>query len=173
MPLSYRRIMVDSSPVGLLGLQEIFDECYAQTLYPGDAGLTDKLLSQTRVHNYIPESAKTAYGSALLDAYSRYVAKREGQDAEDDTGYGFWRGYPRESIPWFPSINIDLCNGCNKCLRLCSPKALVSAENNKVTVDDPFLCVVGCSSCATICKPGAISFPPRSMLDAYPWIKCC
>lgn len=173
MPLSYRRILVDGSPVGLLGIQEIFDSCYAISLYPGDPGIIDELITRTKTHNYIPRSAKLAYGSALLKAYSRYIAIREGRDTDDDRGYGMWRGYPRESIPWFPSVNEDLCDGCGKCLRLCSTQALKPADNGIITVDDPFRCVVGCSSCASICLPGAITFPPRSMLDAYPWQKCC
>ncbi len=173
MPLSYRRIMVDGSPVGLLGLQEIFESCYAQALYPGDDEITEQLIARTREQNYIPTSAKTAYGNAILNAYVRYIAQREGQDLDQTDGYGAWRGYPREQIPWYPTLNEDLCDGCGKCLRLCSSKALSRTDTNTVTVDDPFRCIVGCSSCATICQPGAITFPPRSMLDAYPWQKCC
>ena len=173
MPLSYQRIIVDGSPVGLLGLQEIFELCYAEALYPGDPEIIPQLISRTKAHNYIPRSSQTAYGSALLNAYARYVANREGLAVEDDKGYGTWRGYPREQIPWFPSINEDLCDGCGKCLSLCATKALAPTENDKVTVSDPFRCIVGCSSCANICKPGAITFPPRSMLDGYPWQKCC
>lgn len=173
MPLSYRRIIVDGSPVGLLGLQEIFESCYTQALYPGDEEITTHLIARTQAHNYIPSGAKIAYGNALLNEYARYVAQREGQDVGDTSGYGQWRGYPREHIPWFPTINEDLCDGCGKCLRLCSNKALESTETNTVIVNDPFWCIVGCNSCAVICKLAAITFPPRSMLDAYPWQKCC
>ena len=173
MPLSYRRIIVDGSPVGLLGLQETFEMCFANALYPGDPGITNQLISQTKAHNYIPKSAYAAYGSALLNAYVLYVANREGRAEQEDTEYGSWRGYPREQIPWFPSVNEDMCDGCGKCLRLCATKALAPTDDDKVTVIDPFRCVVGCSSCASICKPSAITFPPRSMLDAYPWQKCC
>jgi ferredoxin len=173
MPLSYSRIMVDGSPVGLQGLQETFELCYSQGLYPGDPEITAKLIKRTKSYNYIPKGSQAAYGSALLNAYARYVEKREGRAVNEAQDLGTWRGYPREQIPWFPSINEDLCDGCGKCLRLCATKALAPAENDKVEVKEPFGCVVGCSSCATICKPGAITFPPRSMLDAYPWQKCC
>jgi NAD-dependent dihydropyrimidine dehydrogenase PreA subunit len=173
MKLSYRRLLVDGSPVGLLGLREIFEDFYANSLYPGDDAITTQLISRAKAHNYIPKSAQDAYGSALLNAYAQYVAKREGRDTVESEGYGTWRGYPREQIPWFPSVNADLCDGCGKCLSLCASKALAPADSDKVKVDDPFRCVVGCSSCANICKPGAITFPPRSMLEAYPWQQCC
>jgi len=44
---------------------------------------------------------------------------------------------------------------------------LISTPDDKVEVVELFKCVVGCSSCATICKPGAITFPPRTILDAF------
>jgi NAD-dependent dihydropyrimidine dehydrogenase PreA subunit len=173
MKLSYQLMMIDGSPVGMMGLQEIFEECYRNALYPGDPEITAELIKQAKTHNYIPNVAQAAYGSALLNAYARYVAKRDGNADNEIAGYGTWRGYLREQIPWFPSVNDDLCDNCGKCLKLCASKALALSENNKVFVADPFRCVVGCNSCATICKPGAITFPPRSLLDAYPWQKCC
>ena len=45
--------------------------------------------------------------------------------------------------------------GCNKCIDICSTKAISSA-GDKVKVD-PFLCM-GCGACATVCPSGAMSY---------------
>jgi len=36
------------------------------------------------------------------------------------TNYGTWQGYPREQIPWFPTISAELCNGCGNWIELCA-----------------------------------------------------
>lgn len=174
MALSYRRIVVDGHPTGMQGLDEIFESLLGEGYRPGEKttagvtgdGLGDELVRRAQEHNYIPPGAREAFAAALRAAYRTYVAARSegGPSARD---YGTWRGYPREQIPWFPTINDDLCDGCGLCLRLCSPKALQPTPDGKVEVEDPFRCIVGCSSCARVCRPKAITFPPRSMLKAY------
>jgi hypothetical protein len=39
--------------------------------------------------------------------------------------------------------------------------------DGKPEVVGPFRCEVGCRSCADQCAPCAISFPPRTVLDAF------
>ena len=164
---SYRQVIIDGSPAGMRGLDEIFAALHAAGTAPGDEALGPELVQRAGRDNYIPYGAREAYAAALSREYAAFVAALEGNGQPGRQGYGTWRGYPREQIPWFPTVDEDLCNGCGVCLRLCSAKALTPTPDGKVSVSEPFACVVGCSSCATICKPGAIIFPPRSLLEAY------
>ena len=100
--------------------------------------------------------------------YAAYLARSDGDGSSRQRGYGSWRGYAREQIPWYPTLIEDLCDGCGKCLKLCRTGALAATEDGIVHVVDLFACVVGCSSCATVCKPDAITFPARSVLDSFP-----
>lgn len=67
---------------------------------------------------------------------------------------------PREEIPWFPTINADLCDGCRTCLEFC-PHGVYSGDPNPMTVgvEHPYQCVVGCSNCRDLCPRKAIAFP--------------
>ncbi len=165
---SYRQVLVDGSPVGFEGLDEIMEALRAEGRKPGDAGLGAEIVARVRQQkNYIPASTQHLFAAALEREYAAYLARMESGAPARQRGYGMWRGYPRETIPWFPTVNEDLCNGCGICLKMCSTHCLAPTEDGKVWVADPFACVIGCSSCANICKPKAITFPPRSMLDAY------
>lgn len=165
--LSYRKIIVDGTPAGLQGLDELFALLYSEGRRPDETTLNDDVITRVKKHNYIPPSAKQAFAEALVSAYRSYVIQRDAGETPQRVDYGTWQGIPREQIPWFPNIDADLCNGCGLCLKLCSPHALIATDKNKVQVGDPFKCVVGCSSCATICKPKAITFPPRAMLKTF------
>jgi len=158
---------VGGSPTGIQGLDEVFAALYAAGRQPDEVGLGAELVKQLGKENYIPRSARDDFATAFLLEYRTYVTQRAGGNVPQPTDYGTWRGYPREQIPWFPTVDEELCNGCNVCLKICSTHALVPTTEGKVRLDDPFKCVVGCSSCATVCRPRAITFPPRSMLDAY------
>jgi CDP-4-dehydro-6-deoxyglucose reductase len=165
--MSYRQILVDGSPTGLRGLDEVFAALHAAGRKPGEAGLGADIVTQMSRDNYIPYGARDVFAAAFEREYAAYVAQMESGGPARKRGYGMWRGYPREAIPWFPTVNEDACNGCGICLKLCSTHCLIPTEEGKVRVGDPFACVIGCSSCANVCKPKAITFPPRSMLDAY------
>ena len=67
---------------------------------------------------------------------------------------------PREKIPWFPTINTDLCDGCRICLEFC-PHGVYGGDPNQMTVgvEQPYQCVVGCSNCRDLCPQKAIAFP--------------
>lgn len=165
--LSYRQIMVGRAPAGMQGLDELFAELYAAGRRPDEAGLGDELVTRARQHNYIPRSASDEFAKALLREYTLYVSRQDKGEATRPRDYGTWRGYPREQVPWFPTIAPDLCDGCGRCLELCTYGVLAATADGRVEVVDPFRCVVGCSSCANVCRPGAITFPPRSILDTF------
>ena len=164
---AYRQILVDGSPVGLQGLDDALEALCAAGWQPGAVGLGLELVKRLSRDNYIPPSAQANFAAALEREYAVYLARGESGAPARQAGYGTWRGHPRETIPWFPTVNDELCDGCGVCLKLCSTHCLAPTEDGKVWVADPFACVVGCSSCATVCKPKAVTFPPRAMLDAY------
>jgi NAD-dependent dihydropyrimidine dehydrogenase PreA subunit len=164
----HRQILVGGRPASIQGLDEIFDALYKQDRQPGDPGLGAALVEQVRRrHNYIPKPAADDFAQALVDEYRKYVEQRLCDCRPQPVDYGTWRGYPREYIPWFPTVALDLCDGCGACLEFCSFGVLGTAEHDKVVVSEPFKCEVGCNSCVRICKPQAITFPPRTILDAF------
>ena len=163
----YRQIIVEGQPVGLLGLDDVFKDLQAQGRHPQESDLGMEMVQRLSKDNYIPPSARQGFALALTREYAAFLNRAEGTTASGKRSYGTWRGYPREQIPWYPIVDEDLCDGCGVCLKLCSVGALQPTDNGKVSVADPFACIVGCSSCANVCKPGAIIFPPRSILDAY------
>ena len=163
----YHQIIVDGSPAGLQGLDAVFARFYVEEHRPEEEGVGWALVEAVEKDNYIPRSARNAYAAALAREYRLYVAQRQRGETVEVPDYGTWRGHPRESIPWFPTVNQDLCDGCGRCLDLCSKGCLTSTDNGRIRVSDPYRCIVGCSSCAGVCQPEAITFPLRSMLDNY------
>ena len=168
MKRSYRQMIVDGSPIGLQGLDETLAALREEGRTPQDEGLGSEIVERLGRDNYIPYSAREAFAAAFTREYAAYLAREEGDGQDRRQGYGTWRGYPREQIPWYPTVNEDLCDGCGACLKLCRNGVLVLTATGKVQVVDPFACIVGCSSCANLCKPGALIFPPRSLLESYP-----
>ena len=167
---AYRQILVDGSPAGLQGLDEALAAVRAEGRKPGEEGLGLELVKRLSRDNYIPRTAQLNFAAALEREYAAFLARAESGAAQGKTkkaACDTWRGMPRETVPWFPTVNDELCDGCGVCLRLCSTHCLAPTEDGKVWVADPFACVVGCSSCANVCKPKAITFPPRAMLEAY------
>jgi NAD-dependent dihydropyrimidine dehydrogenase PreA subunit len=69
---------------------------------------------------------------------------------------------PREKIPWFPTLDADLCIGDQDCVSFCKNNVLAFDEDTfKAIVVNPFKCVVGCDACAKICPQEAIKFPDQ------------
>jgi NAD-dependent dihydropyrimidine dehydrogenase PreA subunit len=65
---------------------------------------------------------------------------------------------PREEIPWFPTIDENLCTNCEACIEFCA-NGVYALDDVQTHIVAPFNCVVGCSGCETLCTPGAIRFP--------------
>ncbi len=74
-----------------------------------------------------------------------------------------WHGIPREEIPWFPTVDNDTCIGCTLCYVSCG-RAVYEMQDNKAVVENPYNCMVGCSTCATVCPVEAITFPGRELI---------
>ena len=164
-PSSYRQIRVGSATVGMIGLDEAFAALRAEGCAPDETAVPG-LLARVGQTNYIAPAAQDEYGQVLLAEFRRFC-QRQDAGAAQTAGYGTWRGHPRETVPWYPTLRADLCDGCGACLRFCAYGVLAPTDDGKVEVVEPFKCMVGCSACTSICKPGAIAFPPRQVLEAF------
>lgn len=71
---------------------------------------------------------------------------------------------PRESIPWYPTVDEKKCIGCGLCFVTCG-RNVYEIVDKKAKVENPYDCLVGCSTCATVCPIGAISFPDKDMIQ--------
>ena len=76
----------------------------------------------------------------------------------DDTHKANEMSIPRELIPWYPSIDEELCTNCGTCVDFCTHGVYAMAEV-RIVVTAPNNCVVGCSGCESQCIPRAIRFP--------------
>ncbi len=160
-PSSYRQITVAGFPVGLTGLDEIF-----QLLRQAGRALEDstgaELLRLVGEQNYIPPAAEGDYRAAILQEYETYCElESAGKPAKKRES---WQGFPREQVPWFPTVDETSCDGCDKCLEFCSHGVFAKREDGTVFVAGPYDCVVGCDACARLCRHKAITFPPRMTL---------
>jgi len=66
-------------------------------------------------------------------------------------------GYPRDKVPWFPSIDESKCVKCGMCMNCGKDVYKWTKEGPKVA--HPYQCVVGCTTCGTLCLGNAIAFP--------------
>jgi len=74
-------------------------------------------------------------------------------------------GIPRKLLPWFPTIDYELCSDCGLCVKACKHGTYEFIENSdKVVVANPYHCLVYCESCRFQCPVGAISFPDRKAI---------
>jgi len=79
---------------------------------------------------------------------------------ESDKEKAAGRTVPRESIQWYPTVESDSCEGCGLCYLLCHREVYdFSDKDGKVSVINPYNCVVNCSYCSTFCPTEAIVFP--------------
>ena len=77
---------------------------------------------------------------------------------------GTYKGIPRTSIPWFPTINYEKCVGCGKCVEYCTLGVYLYEETGREklpVVVNPKNCVVLCNGCQDICPSRAIAHPSR------------
>jgi len=72
-------------------------------------------------------------------------------------------GIPRKEIAWFPTIDLERCDGCGDCVRHCKHDVF-TVVNRKLVVARPENCVVGCKACGWVCPLGAITHPSKDKL---------
>ncbi|MGC9424188.1 hypothetical protein, partial [Vibrio sp.] len=107
--LSYRMIYIGGAPAGLLGLNELFNELFDAGVIPNDENIGEKIIKGVKKHNFVPKPAVEEYKDVLLREYLKFYQTRSGGQSPAARGYGQWEGYPREHIPWFPTVSEDLC----------------------------------------------------------------
>lgn len=74
---------------------------------------------------------------------------------------------PREMVPWFPTINYDVCIHDQECVNFCKNDVFDWNEAlGEPVVARPYNCVIGCDACSQICPSEAISFPSQAQLKA-------
>ncbi len=62
----YRRVRIEENEVGIVGLQQAISEVAESCDHHADAEIRDALVERLSRKNYIPSSAREAYGKALL-----------------------------------------------------------------------------------------------------------
>lgn len=70
--------------------------------------------------------------------------------------------YLRERIPWFPSIDRDLCRADLQCLNFCPHDVFEwDPKTGQPVVAHPLRCLLGCQICLDGCDTAAISLPSK------------
>lgn len=71
----------------------------------------------------------------------------------------------RGKIPWFPTINNDVCIGDRECFNFCKNNVFEWDEAaGRPMAANPYKCVLGCDACMQICPVEAITFPSQQEL---------
>ena len=79
----YRLVLIGTAQVGLVGLNEIFEELKPQREKP-DSVLSDMLVERAEKNNYIPPSGKESYQKALLREFKKFLGEKV---VEDRSGF--------------------------------------------------------------------------------------
>ena len=82
-----------------------------------------------------------------------------------DLSQQLWHGIPRSTIPWFPTVDMNKCIGCELCYVTCGREVYeYDTELRKARVSLPYNCMVCCTTCAMVCPTEAIHFPGRDLV---------
>lgn len=142
--------------VGISGLSAVIEK----GLHHMDASDEEQravLLTELKVHNYVPSTVEDEYMRALWNEYKKFRHQRKEEMEES------YKGLPRDEIPWFPKVDQSRCSGCTSCVEFCAQGVFYFAEG-KSHVVRPYNCTVGRSSCRSFCPEQAISFPTQAEL---------
>lgn len=73
-----------------------------------------------------------------------------------------WENIPRAEVPWYPTVNVDMCSGCQTCWETC-PSDVYDWDDSigNPVVARPNDCVVYCIGCTRACPEDAITFPNK------------
>jgi NAD-dependent dihydropyrimidine dehydrogenase PreA subunit len=76
-------------------------------------------------------------------------------------------GPAREKLPWFPTINYDLCISNLGCLIFCPYDVFDwDKETGRPIVARPYNCLPGCDMCVRDCARGAVTLPSKKQMRA-------
>lgn len=78
------QIRVNGRPVGLVGLAEAIEDIARKRTDETDEALQEALIDRLSADNYIPRSARAAYGQALLREFRKFL----GEAVEDEPASG-------------------------------------------------------------------------------------
>ena len=145
-----KRVKVEGQEIGISGYDEIMSKAL-EHLDKTDEEQRDVIRQGMKAHNYVPPALEKDYVEALWQEFRQLRAKKLGQVEER------FHGIPREEIAWFPTVDVDKCTGCGKCVDFCQRRVYVL--DDKAVVRNPYRCVVSCTGCTTQCSEDAISFP--------------
>jgi len=69
---------------------------------------------------------------------------------------------PIRKLPWFPTIDYDICVSDLGCLLFC-PNDVFDwhKETGRPVVARPYSCAPGCDMCAEDCALGAVTLPSK------------
>ncbi|MEJ2366001.1 MAG: thioredoxin family protein [Deltaproteobacteria bacterium] len=96
----YTRIRLGNQEVGLVGLNEVFEELAESHATLSNETVRQLLVRNVKKRNYIPASAEAEYGRALVREFRKFL------------------GYPDEEEPEGGLIIKVLGPGCSQCDRL-------------------------------------------------------
>ncbi|MGQ9588356.1 MAG: ATP-binding protein [Thermoplasmata archaeon] len=144
-----KRILIGGQEVGIAELDAILQKAF-EMKGVCDEELKKVLLNELRIYNYVPPSADKEYLKGVWDAFVTY--RQQHRAVKED-----YHGIPREEIPWFPTINYELCSNCGKCYKFCHRGVYTFDDGPKVA--RPYRCIVSCTGCMVLCPDKAISFP--------------
>jgi len=71
----YRLVLVGNTRVGLIGLQEVFEELKSQREKPGSV-LKEMLVERAARGNYIPDSINEEYKKALFREFKKFLSEK-------------------------------------------------------------------------------------------------
>lgn len=105
-------------------------------------------------------SGKGGTGKTLLSVNLAATAKKSiyiDCDVEEPNGHLFFKPediITKEIQVMLPEVDIDLCNGCRKCVEFCKFNALAYINEKLIIFDD--ICH-SCKGCVLVCPEGALS----------------
>jgi len=70
-----KQVNIEGVPVGLVGLDTIFEQLYLLGK-PPDGAVSEELLAMVEARNYVPRAAEEKYKQALLREYASFCAEK-------------------------------------------------------------------------------------------------
>ena len=89
------QIRVAGTPVGIIGLSEIFEEAVQRAVKPDEEGALTLLELVERV-NYVPQPARADYAASLLREFRRFL----GEDVPNASAWNAWSGRFSPGTSW-------------------------------------------------------------------------